>query len=116
MGNPIVHFEVMGTDGAALRKFYGDLFGWQIDELEGMDYGLVDTGTAPAGGIGANANNPTGYVTVYVEVDDLEPALEQAKSLGATIAVEPMEIPGDRRIALFTDPEGHLIGMVSGSQ
>jgi predicted enzyme related to lactoylglutathione lyase len=26
-----------------------------------------------------------------------------------------MEIPGERRIALFADPEGHVVGMVSGS-
>jgi uncharacterized protein len=116
VGNPIVHFEVMGRDGATLRKFYGDLFDWQLSEIEGMDYGLVDTGTAPAGGIGASDDNPTGYVTVYVEVDDLEASLEQAKSLGATIAVEPMEIPGGGRIAMFADPEGHVVGMVSGSR
>ena len=24
MGQPVVHFEVIGTDGAALRSFYSD--------------------------------------------------------------------------------------------
>ena len=31
MANPVVHFEIMGKDGAALQKFYADLFGWTID-------------------------------------------------------------------------------------
>jgi uncharacterized protein len=113
MGNPVVHFEVMGRDGAALRKFYGDLFDWEFNVMDGpVDYGLVSTGSDPAGGIGADSTNSAGYVTFYVLVDDLDASIEQAKSLGATIAAGPMPIPGDQRIALFADPEGHVVGMV----
>ena len=28
MGSKIVHAEVVGKDGPALHKFYGDVFGW----------------------------------------------------------------------------------------
>ena len=28
MGQPVVHFEVIGKDPDALRSYYGDLFGW----------------------------------------------------------------------------------------
>jgi hypothetical protein len=28
MGNPVVHFELIGPDPAALRDFYSQLFGW----------------------------------------------------------------------------------------
>ena len=31
MGLPVVHFEVLGKDGAALRSFYSALFEWRID-------------------------------------------------------------------------------------
>ncbi len=116
MGNPIVHFEVLGNDGAAMRKFYGDLFDWEISTVEGIDYGIVSTGSDPAGGIGADPNGHGGHVTFYVQVDDLEAALEQAKSLGGSTALEPMEIPGGGRIALFADPEGHIVGLVSGGE
>ena len=27
MGQPVVHFEVIGKDGAGLRSFYSELFG-----------------------------------------------------------------------------------------
>jgi len=31
MGQPIVHFEIIGKDPKRLRSYYGDLFGWEFD-------------------------------------------------------------------------------------
>jgi uncharacterized protein len=31
MGQPIVHFEIIGKDPERLRSYYGDLFGWEFD-------------------------------------------------------------------------------------
>jgi predicted enzyme related to lactoylglutathione lyase len=42
MGQPVVHFEVMGKDVAKLSGFYSELFDWQIDTSNPMGYGLVD--------------------------------------------------------------------------
>jgi predicted enzyme related to lactoylglutathione lyase len=44
MGNPVIHFEVSGSDGTKLQKFYGDLFDWKINADNPMDYGIVDNG------------------------------------------------------------------------
>ena len=41
MGYPVVHFEITGTDSAALHKYYGELFDWQINADNPMGYGLV---------------------------------------------------------------------------
>ena len=41
MGQPVVHFEVIGKDGAKLQSYYGELFGWQIDSNNPMNYGTV---------------------------------------------------------------------------
>jgi uncharacterized protein len=41
MGRPVVHFEIMGRDGEALKRFYGELFDWRIDSSNPMNYGLV---------------------------------------------------------------------------
>src|SRR5207249_11582076 len=38
MGSPVVHFEIMGTDGPALGEFYAELFGWKIQSMPEMDY------------------------------------------------------------------------------
>jgi predicted enzyme related to lactoylglutathione lyase len=31
MGQPVVHFEIIGTEPAKLRGYYGKLFGWEFD-------------------------------------------------------------------------------------
>ena len=41
MGQPVVHFEIIGKDGAALQSFYSALFGWRIDAGNPMGYGVV---------------------------------------------------------------------------
>jgi predicted enzyme related to lactoylglutathione lyase len=42
MGQAVVHFEVVGKDGEGLRRYYGELFGWNIDANNPMQYGMVD--------------------------------------------------------------------------
>ena len=31
MGQPVVHFEITGKEPEKLRRYYGDLFGWEFD-------------------------------------------------------------------------------------
>ena len=123
MGQPVVHFEVIGKDGAALRSFYSGLFGWEIDANNPMNYGTVqrDGNTAPdgtgiGGGIGQGPEGYEGHVTFYIAVPDVEAALTKAESLGATRVMGPEKImDGVMELGQFTDPEGHLIGLVNPS-
>jgi predicted enzyme related to lactoylglutathione lyase len=32
MGQPVVHFEVVGKDGEGLRNYYSELFGWEFGD------------------------------------------------------------------------------------
>ena len=124
MGQPVVHFEVIGKDGDKLKGYYSELFGWEIDSSNPMGYGIVprEGNLSPEGfGIGGGvAGGPEGYeghVTFYVAVPDVEEALQKAESLGGTRMMGPETIMGDMVLGQFTDPEGHLIGLVTpGSQ
>jgi uncharacterized protein len=120
MGQPVVHFEVIGKDGDKLTSYYSELFGWEIDSNNQMNYGLVprEGNLSPEGfGIGGGvARGPDGYeghVTFYVAVPDVEAALAKAESLGGTRVMGPETIMGDMVLGQFTDPEGHLIGLVT---
>ena len=113
--NPVVHFEVLGRDAAALRTFYSDAFGWQLGPASGpMDYSMVhmSEGGGIDGGIGKTPAG-AGHVTFYVGVEDLDSALEQIGRLGGT-TVQPPTPTGDGGVtfALFADPEGHVVGLV----
>jgi len=41
MGQPVVHFEIIGKDGDKLKSYYSELFGWDIDAGHPMKYGIV---------------------------------------------------------------------------
>ena len=115
---PVVWFEVVGKDAAALQRFYSKLFDWQItDSGEGTGYGLV--GAAPkgiGGSIGKSPDGGAGQVTFYVEVDEVAAHLKKAESLGATTILPVTEIPQfNLTIAMFADPEGHVIGLSKGA-
>ncbi|GAA2793457.1 VOC family protein [Saccharopolyspora taberi] len=125
MPDPVVHFEIIGTDPAALRDYYGALFGWEYGVGDAAteavsapgDYGFVDGNTT--GGINGGVGGGAGYqrrVLVYVDVDSVEAALRKAESLGGKRRMGPVHAPGgDLVIGQFTDPEGNLIGVAGGA-
>jgi uncharacterized protein len=57
MGQPVVHFEMIGSNPARLRDFLNELFGWEFDTggtvaeaiSEPTDYGFIDLLTASDG-------------------------------------------------------------------
>jgi predicted enzyme related to lactoylglutathione lyase len=122
MGQPVVHFEVVGKDGDKLQAYYSQLFGWKFDADNPMRYGMVQRegnvsreGIGIGGGVGTGPDGYPGHVTFYVEVPDVKAALAQTESLGGTRVMGP-EKPMDMvEIGLFTDPEGHLIGLVKSA-
>ena len=114
MANAVVHFEICGKDSLKAQKFYADLFGWKIQNIPGMDYGLVskdDTGGGIGGGI-SKADGFPNYVTVYVEVDDLQTYLNKAEQLGGKTIVPPTIVPGMVTFAMFSDLDGNIVGLV----
>jgi predicted enzyme related to lactoylglutathione lyase len=121
MGQPVVHFEVIGKDPTALHDYYRQMFGWEIDASNPMSYGVIQRdgnvnseGVGIGGGIGKGPEGYDGHVTFYVEVPDVEAALAQAESLGGTRTMGPEQVMTGIEIGLFTDPEGHLVGVVKG--
>jgi predicted enzyme related to lactoylglutathione lyase len=113
MANPVVHFEVVGTDVQKLAQFYGQLFGWNVDANNPMNYGMVEAqgGEGIGGGIG-QGERPS--VTFYVQVPDPQAALDQAVKLGGRVVQPVTEIPGVVTMAQFADPEGNIVGVVKG--
>ncbi|GAB4342496.1 MAG: VOC family protein [Calditrichia bacterium] len=119
MGAPVVHFEIIGRDAARLREFYSKAFDWKINANNPIGYGLVPTQrekNSIGGGIAADDKGGKGFVTFYVEVPDVQAALDKIESLGGKTVTPPTTVPGMVTYAHFVDPEGHLIGLVQSGQ
>ena len=123
MGQPVIHFEIIGTNPEGLRAYYGDLFGWEFDTSspvsdavsEPENYGFVQPsptsdGVGIPGGVGGGAGY-RGRAIFYVGVPDVEAALQKAESLGGTRKMGPDQAPNGLVVGQFTDPEGNLIGV-----
>jgi len=116
VGNRIVHAEVVGRDGPALQRFYGQLFGWkQNTDLPGgyamtdaADSGIVlGTGPAPDGG--------AGWVTFYVTVPNIDQTLAKAEALGGKTVMPKFSPAPHTFLAMVADPEGHIVGLSEGA-
>lgn len=121
MGAPVVHFEIITKNAEAIHSFYKQLFDWNVDTNNPMEYGMVDTrasGKGINGGIGKPMDDTyPGHFTIYIEVDDLQKTLDKAEQLGGKTMMPPAEIPGTNppvSVAQFTDPDGRLIGLTKG--
>jgi uncharacterized protein len=122
MGRPVVHFEVIGRDGAKLQRYYSELFGWEIDANNPTAYGIVpregntdSNGVGIGGGVGPGPEGYGGHVTFYVQVPDVEAALANAERLGGKRLMGPERITPDTVIGQFADPEGHLVGVLAAN-
>jgi hypothetical protein len=123
MSQPVVHFEVIGQDPTRLRKYFGELFGWQFETpspvapevSEPQSYGFLDRiisadGVGIPGGVGGGAGY-AGHAVFYVGVPNVEAALQRAEELGGIRVMGPATSPNGLVVGHFTDPEGTLIGV-----
>lgn len=123
MGQPVVHFEIIGNDPETLRSYYGDLFGWEFDTpspvvpevSEPESYGFLDLltsedGAGIRGGVGGGASYDS-HAVFYVGVTNVETALQRAERLGGTRVMGPATSPNGLVVGHFRDPEGTLIGV-----
>lgn len=112
-GPGVVHWEIQARDAAAQQRFYGELFGWNVDAGNPMGYGMVKGagGASIGGGIASTMDAPR--ATFYVWVPSIDAALEKAAALGGQ-AVMPRTDLGMVVMGQFRDPEGNVIGLVEG--
>jgi uncharacterized protein len=112
MSHKIVHIEISAKDRKALSKFYADVFGWEIEHMDEMNY----TTFKDDGGFGGGFNpvseqNPAGTVTFYIETDDITTTLKDVEKAGGTILMPEAEIPNTGKFGLFRDPQGNMVGL-----
>lgn len=117
MAHPVMWFEVLGKDGGALQRFYGDLFGWRFSVDNPLNYGIADTGDTRGvpGGVGQVFPGTRSWTTFYVETPDVTASLQQAERLGGKVVLQKTAMP-DVTLGFFEDPEGHVIGLVEAKK
>lgn len=120
--NPVVHFEIPAKDYERAKKFYIDLFGWDITEWPGnpIKYGMATTtptdkngpknpgeinGAIMEKGSGVNAT------VVTIKVPSIDKYLKMILKSGGKLKMPKTKIGDMGHNASFFDTEGNVVGL-----
>lgn len=110
--------ELVTSDPPAACAFYKGLLGYQIEEqpMGDFTYYLLKTGEIPRAGLFQvpQPGAPVGWEP-YLRVADCDASFKLAMELGASVCVEPKDIPGVGRFAILQDPTGAIVGIIHGN-
>jgi predicted enzyme related to lactoylglutathione lyase len=109
--------ELATNNVQAAKDFYGKMFGWEFVEKksDNMTYTIVKKGNKEFGGIweipAAQQQQIPNHWLSYIQVDNIDQAVEKAKQNGATI-LKPVQKVGDMgQFAVIKDPVGAHIAL-----
>jgi uncharacterized protein len=112
--NKIIHFEIPANQPEALVNFYSGMFGWKFQKTPApVEYWVCESGSDGPGINGAimQRQNATQPWMNYVDVSNIDEAIEKATSLGGNVALPKTPVPGIGAIAAIIDPQGNIFGL-----
>ncbi len=113
MANPVVHFEIHGSDSKRQTEFYSSVFDWEANADNPQGYALIEKGAEYGIGGGLTRSDRAPAVIIYVEVDEPQATLDKVSEAGGTTVMPVNEIEDvGVTIAIFADPDGNNIGLV----
>ncbi|MCI0346309.1 MAG: VOC family protein [Chloroflexi bacterium] len=106
------HIEFPADDLERAKRFYANVFGWQLREAQGFEnYVLADTGPGDLGtGIGLRGQTAPASVRNYLAVDNIDASIAKVTEYGGTVVTPTTDI-GFGWYAAVTDSEGNEIGL-----
>ena len=106
----IVHFEIPADDLQRAKAFYSNLFGWKIEDYQGMDYAMIDVLGAPGGGM-MKRMHPEQQITNYIGVPSVDEYAAKVEKLGGKIIVPKKAVPGMGYFIICMDTENNAFGI-----
>jgi predicted enzyme related to lactoylglutathione lyase len=123
----VVHFEIPAEDLDRAKKFYGSVFGWDLQTMPmpgGGEYTSVMTtpvdeqtqlptepGAINGGLFERSENMNLSSPVITIDVDAIDDALAQVEQNGGTVVAPRTAIEGMGAFAYFKDPEGNVLGL-----
>lgn len=119
MAHGAVHWsECITRDVDAAKAYYSAILGWTFDEMAmegGGTYWVAMHGGQPVGGMMGLDQLPEGippHWMTYLEVSDMDAAIDAAKQSGGRVEREPFFVAEVGTVAMIADPGGALAGFV----
>ena len=122
----IVYFQIPSDDIERSKKFYNQLFGWQIDKSseantpKGMENWSVTTtdhnGKEALGGGMSKRQMPQQQITNFIDVKSVDEYSSKVERLGGKVISPKMAVPGMGYMAVCTDTENNGFGIFEKDQ
>lgn len=123
--DPLVHFEIPVNDMQRAKKFYGELFGWKLQDWpmpDGSQYVGVHTteidektrqplkpGAINGGMVQRSDKVP--HPVFAITVDSIDKKVKQVEAAGGKVIMPKVDMMGMGFYSYVKDPEGNVIGL-----
>ncbi len=114
--NPIVFWELASHDMEKSVQFFRKVFDWQIEFSDRLGFYIIPestlSGEAVEGGIFTLKRAKLPFLTLYIQVEDIEEKAKLVEEAGGWIVEKPNELPSRTKICLFNEPSGVTFAMI----
>ncbi len=117
----VVHFEIPADDMARAKKFYQDIFAWELVDIPGMEYVIVHTVAVDKDNMPLEPAAINGGITkripseknpvIVIEVPSIDDYVKKITKAGGKVVAPGQEVMGMGIYARVTDTEGNVIGI-----
>jgi len=94
--NPVFFWELASHNAEKTVEFLKNVFDWEVELDERL--GIYEI--------------PAGFITIYIQVDDIDTKIKLIEENGGYIVEKPPELPTGTRICLFNEPSGVTLAML----
>jgi uncharacterized protein len=122
MYHTIIHFEIPANDVEKIKRFYEQVFGWNIVQAAGpIEYWVIQTVPVDPKGMllrpGVNGGMykrqvPESKPINYYSVESITDFLNKIVKAGGKITQPKQEVPEVGWIAAAEDPEGNAFALI----
>ncbi|OGG61836.1 glyoxalase [Candidatus Kaiserbacteria bacterium RIFCSPHIGHO2_02_FULL_49_34] len=122
--NKVVHFEIPSDDRGRVKKFYGEVFGWDIADMPyNGDEVYTTATTSPVdenwmhkekgaiNGALVDRNDTVSTPIVTIEVESIDEHIKKIEAAGGTVVTPKGAVEGMGFYAYFKDSEGNVMGL-----
>jgi predicted enzyme related to lactoylglutathione lyase len=113
--NSLTHFEIYGEQPVGLADFYRNVFGWQVEQIPGVDYWRIHPGSSDAkalnGGLTYRAIPDLSGWMLYIKVASLDETAALVQAQGGSIIRPKTAVPKAGWVTIAADPAKNIFGL-----
>lgn len=111
----ITHFEIYGDEPSHIAEFYGEVFGWKVERMPGIDYWRIFPHANESGPLHGGVTYRTipglnGWL-LYINVTSLDETVELVKKLGGSVVRAKSAVARVAWVTIVADPANNIFGV-----